>query len=294
MSQNKEKYFIWQINGGLGKNVAGTALCKDIKEKYPDRKFILVASFPEIFLNNPYIDRVYNTGHLNHFYKDYIEDKDSIICNHEPYFQSNHISKKQHLIKSWCELLDIKYNNQQPKLYYNLAQLKSYSKYPSQKPILLLQTGGGPMDDPSPYNWARDLPEEIGQLLVQKYSSQYDIIQVTRPNGYQLPNVRVMTEPLKNMGLFGLIGVSSKRILIDSCLQHAASALEMPSTVFWIGTSPITFGYKLHNNIIVQNSKKANQLIYSTFFDYRFNNNEEECPYDNWQEMFNIDIINSI
>ena len=64
---SKNKYFIWQINGGLGKNVAATALCKDIKQKYSDRKFILVASYPEVFLNNPYIDRVYNTGQLNHF-----------------------------------------------------------------------------------------------------------------------------------------------------------------------------------------------------------------------------------
>lgn len=291
---SKNKYFIWQINGGLGKNVAATALCKDIKQKYSDRKFILVASYPEVFLNNPYIDRVYNAGQLNHFYKDYIENKDVIICNHEPYHQTGHISKHQHLLKSWCELLNIEYNNQKPKLYYNTAQLKAYQNFPSEKPILLLQTGGGPMDDPSPYNWSRDLPEEIAQIFVQKYSQQYQIIQITRPNGYKLPNVRVMVEPMKNMGLFGLIGISQKRILIDSCLQHASAALGIPSTVLWIGTSPITFGYKIHNNIIANDSKIANQLIYSSFFNYRFNDNEEECPYNSWQEMFDQNTINGI
>ena len=51
-----EKYVIWHIQGGLGKNVAATALIKDLKEKYPDRKLIMVVSWPEIFLNNPYIE----------------------------------------------------------------------------------------------------------------------------------------------------------------------------------------------------------------------------------------------
>ena len=38
----KEKYFIWHIQGGMGKNIAGTSLVKSIKEKYPDRKLIMV------------------------------------------------------------------------------------------------------------------------------------------------------------------------------------------------------------------------------------------------------------
>jgi hypothetical protein len=35
------------------------------------------------------------------------------------------------------------------------------------------------------------------------------------------------------MELFGLVAASEKRFLIDSCLQHAAAALNLPSTVFW-------------------------------------------------------------
>ena len=58
----KKKYFIWHIQGGLGKNIAATALCKSIKETYPDRELIMVVSYPEAFLNNPHIDRVYNIG----------------------------------------------------------------------------------------------------------------------------------------------------------------------------------------------------------------------------------------
>ena len=51
------KYIVWHIQGGLGKNVAATGLPKTIKEVYSDRQLIMVVSYPEVFLNNPYVDR---------------------------------------------------------------------------------------------------------------------------------------------------------------------------------------------------------------------------------------------
>ena len=54
----EEKYIVWHIEGGLGKNVAATSLMKTLKERYPNRKLIVVATYPEIFLNNSNIDRV--------------------------------------------------------------------------------------------------------------------------------------------------------------------------------------------------------------------------------------------
>jgi hypothetical protein len=58
----QEKYVIWHIQGGLGKNIAGTSLVKDIVRTYPDRKLVMVVSWPEVFLNNPDIHRVYQLG----------------------------------------------------------------------------------------------------------------------------------------------------------------------------------------------------------------------------------------
>ena len=106
----QEKYLIWHIDGGLGKHVAATALCSSIKEKYPDRNLIMVVGHPEIFLNNPNIDRVYFSGNTPYFYDDYIKDKDTLIFKHEVYNQTNHIHKKNHLIESWCEILNLPYH----------------------------------------------------------------------------------------------------------------------------------------------------------------------------------------
>ena len=107
--QTKDKYLVWHIEGGLGKNIAATALISSIKEKYPDRKLIMVASYPEIFLNFSEIERVYPANNTPYFYQDYIEDKDTLVFRHEGYFQNGHISKKQHIIESWCQILDIEY-----------------------------------------------------------------------------------------------------------------------------------------------------------------------------------------
>jgi len=143
----------------------------------------------------------------------------------------------------------------------------------------------------SPYEWARDLPIELAQILVDKYSSKYHIIQISRQGGYPLQNVERIDTPMSNMELFSLVGASQQRILIDSCLQHASSALKLPSVVFWIGTSPKVFGYDLHKNIKAKLPKRANQLINSYTFDYQFHNNNHECPYINIKEMFDINKV---
>ena len=290
----EEKYVIWHIQGGLGKNIAATALTKDIKQQYLDRKFILVCSFPEVFLNDPNIDKVYALGNHPYFYETYIENKDVIIFKHEPYDQTGHITKQKHLIENWCDLLNIKYTKQQPYFPINYPQNKLSLKWGRPKPILLLQTTGGPFTtdiEPTPYEWARDLPIELAQTLVNKYHQKYHVIQITRQGGYSLENVERIDTPMSNIELFSLIGASTQRILIDSCLQHAAAALKLPSVVFWVGTSPKVFGYDLHKNITSKLPKHANQLINSYIFDYQFTNNNHECPYLNINEMFDIEKI---
>ena len=290
--KNNEKYIIWHIQGGLGKNIAATALCNDLKQQYKDRKLIMVVSYPEAFLSNPVVDRVYALGQSPYFYQDYIEGKDIVLFRHEPYNQTAHVTKKQHLIHNWCDLLGIEYKNQQPVLFPNYPQRMTTGIWQRPKPVMVIQTGGGPMQGQKfSYSWTRDMPIEVAQEIINKYSQQYHIIQVTRPDGYQLPGAERIDGPLSNMELFSLLVTSQKRVLIDSCLQHAAAALKLQSTVLWVGTSPTVFGYNSHKNIIAKLPKKANQLIGSYLFDYQFENNMHECPYMDVKDMFNIEEI---
>lgn len=290
-SNNSNKYVVWHIEGGLGKNVAATALISSVKQKYKDRKLILVVSYPEVFLNHPDIHRVYRVGMTSYFYDDYIKDKDTIVFKHEPYFQSEHIMRKKHLIENWCDLLGIKYEKQYPILYPNMIQKDVMFNWKRDRPTLILHTNGGPLQQDTLYSWTRDMPYGIAQAIAEKYSNRYHIIQVGRDPRQAAPNVEFVNMQMTNHELFSMLVLSEKRVLIDSCLQHAAAAMKMKSTVLWIGTSHKNFGYDLHSNIIAKPPKGNVKMIDSYLFDYSFEGIAHECPYMDYSEMFDINEI---
>lgn len=290
-TSTSDKYVVWHIEGGLGKNIAATALVSSVKQKYHDRKLVLVVSYPEVFLNNPDIHRVYRIGMTSYFYDDYIKGKDTIVFRQEPYFQSGHIMREKHLIDNWCDILGIEPCKQQPILYPNMIQRDLMYAWRRDKPVMVLHTNGGPMEQESLYSWTRDMPYSIAQAIAEKYSNRYHIIQVGRDERQAVRGVEFVNRFMSNHELFALIVASEKRVLIDSCLQHAAAALKMKSTVLWIGTSNLNFGYDLHNNIIAAPPPGNVKLIDSYLFDYSFDGMVHECPYNDVSEMFNINSL---
>lgn len=290
-SSNSTKYIVWHIEGGLGKNIAATSLISSVKQTYKDRKLILVVSYPEVFLNHPDIHRVYRVGMTSYFYDDFIKDKDTIIFKHEPYFQSEHITKKKHLIENWCDLLGVKYEKQMPILYPNMIQKNIIYNWKRDKPVMVIHSNGGPLQQDSLYSWTRDMPYEIVDAIVQRYSNKYHIIQVGRDARQAAPGVEFIDLPLTNHELFSILPLSDKRVLIDSSLQHAAAAMKLKSTVLWVGTSSKNFGYDIHSNIIAKPPKGNVKMIDSYLFDYSFDGIAHECPYMDVTEMFDINEI---
>jgi len=174
----EEKYIVWHIEGGLGKNIAATSLLSSLKEKHPERKIVIVASYPEIFLNLPSVYRVYRLGATQYFYDDYIKNKDTIVFKHEPYYETQHILKNKHLIANWCKILDIEYKNQLPVLNFNLIHQLNATKWNREKPILLIQTNGGILNSDLGYSWTRDIPFNLATQIANKYRETHHIIQV--------------------------------------------------------------------------------------------------------------------
>ncbi len=289
------KFLVWHIEGGLGKNIAATALLPDLAKQYKTRKIVVVASYPEVFLNHPDVYRVYRVGMTAYFYEDYILNKDTLVFRHEPYFQTGHILKQKHLVQNWAELLGVSYKKQLPNLHMNMMQKRLPNIWQRQKPILLIQTNGGLFQGQAlDYAWTRDMPIELANYIVDKIGKEYHIIQITRENSPQIPGVEVVNYPTSNMELFGLVAASQKRFLIDSCLQHAAAALNLPSTVFWVGTTPENFGYEMHTNIKSLPPRGNTKLIDAYLFDYSFDGQLHECPYQDLSEMFDMNAIDKI
>ena len=291
------KYSIFHLQGGIGKHVAATAVAKVIKNNHPDRKLIVVCAYPDIFNNLDFVDRVYQLGATSYFYQNYIQDKDSIIFHHEPYYTTDHIHKKMPLIQNWCKMYGLNYNGEMPSVKFNKLQYDLSKRFwvKGSKPIMVIHTNGGLMaTDAKPYAWTRDMPETTAQALVDHYKKDYTIYQVTKMNSPKLKGANhifaTQQQSLSMMEFFSILLHSDKRILIDSSLQHVAAALKKPSTVLWNGTSPKVFGYDMHTNITTKIPYNF-KLPGSYLFDFDFNGNEVEYPFTEDQELFNVDEI---
>lgn len=295
-----KKYSIFHLQGGIGKHVAATAVAKAIKNNYPDRKLIVVCAYPDIFINLSFVDRVFLLGGTQYFYQEYIQDKDSLIFHHEPYYTTNHIHKRKRLIENWCEMHRLKFDNERPEVKFNKLQWDLSRKFwLRKKPIMVIHTNGGPMTtDAKPYSWTRDMPPELAQELIDYYKKDYHIYQVTKMNSPKLEGAEhvfaTQQQALSLMEFFSILLHSKKRILIDSSLQHAAAALRKKSTVLWNGTSPKVFGYDMHDNICTDVPYNF-KLPGSYLFDFDFNGNEIEYPYTDDVKLFDINkIIESV
>lgn len=292
-----KKYSIFHIDGGIGKHIAATAVARCIKNNHPDRNLIVVCAWPSPFINLDFVDRVYVNTNVPYFYQDFIEGKDSLIFKHEPYFTTEHIHGQSPLIENWCKLYNLEYNGEQPELQFNLREKQLASNlWQNNKPILLLHTSGGMYNqENSPaYKWTRDMPMSVMQAIYDEFRHQYDIFQVTRPNAIIMNGVTVVSQQLSVMELMTLLLRSTKRLFIDSCFQHGAAALNLKSTVLWIGTNPNIFGHKIHYNILAK-QKPDFKLPDSYLFNYNFEGITHECPYKDESEIFDInEIIDSL
>lgn len=289
------KYVVWHIEGGLGKNVAATALLPALAKKYSDRKIVIVASYPEVFLNHPDVYRVYRVGMTAYFYDDYILGKDSLVFRHEPYFQTGHILKQKHLVENWADLLGIEYKKQLPQLHMNMVQKNFQHSWKREKPVLLLQTNGGLFSGQQHgYSWTRDMPIELAGWITEKYIKDYHIIQLTREGTPIIEGIESINFAMTNMELFSLVQASQKLILIDSSIQHIAAGLNKPSTVLWIGTAPENFGYEMHTNVKPLPPKGSTKLIDAYLFDASFEGVPHECPYNDIQEIFDLQKLEKI
>ena len=173
---------IFQIDGGLGKSIMGTAMVKVIRKRYKNAKIIVVTGHPDIFLNSPYTDEVYHHNNVNGFYLKFIKDQNCKIFVEDPYRRNDFILEKPiHLFKTWCELFGLRYNNEQPEIYLTQPELDYFSPYyQTDKPIMVIHPNGGPAGLGYQYAWTRDIPEPTIYELINHYKDNYSIIHIKR------------------------------------------------------------------------------------------------------------------
>lgn len=275
-----DKFVVFHSEGGHGKQVAATAVCRAIKKKYPDRKLIVVTAWDGPFFYNPDVFRFYTFGQMQYFFDDYIKE-DTIILRQEVYHSEDHILQRKHLVESWCGMYGIEPDGVKPKIYLNPREVEiARDKIkPDNRPIMLLQTHGGNAGQQySKKSWFRDMPIEIAQKLVNYFSKSYRILHIRTPDQPALQGTELLTLPFRE--LYAVFPLSQKRLFIDSFAHHVANALDLQSTVVWIGNKPEVFGYEDDINVRpnIEHVRELNKFSYLDQFD--ISGQIQQFPYD--------------
>jgi len=285
---------ILSINGGMGKSVMATAVCRAIRNNYPTCKLYVITGFPEVFSNISSVDMAFYHGGEHFFYSKYIENQEYKIFANEPYLVTEHIQCKEHLIETWCKMNGIVYNGEMPEVFINEREEKFYQfKYQSNREIMVIQTNGGAQNQEVKYSWARDIPNHVVQSIIEHFHTRYDIYHVRRDDQFSYENTFHVNETFK--GIAHLIRRSSKRLFMDSFCQHIAASLGKKSTVLWIANPHNVFGYAIHDNILANKETKKPDLRNALFTKYNISGALHEFPYESERDIFDVGtIIDSI
>lgn len=290
-----EKYSIFHLEGGIGKNIVATNIVRNIKKQDPDRNLIVVSPYPEVFVHNPYIYRNYRIGNCPYFYENYIKDKDVIVYKHEPYSSNDVITRKKNLAKAWCNTLQIGYDENKPELHFNQIEQQNAvliaEKYSNGKPIVIVHINGGLGTTPNHinFNWYRDLPPQYVQPIIEKYKDKFTFVQIRTQNQIQLQNC--VQVDLSVRELFLLLSQCKTALTIDTMTQHVMAAFKKSSLVCWIGNSPVVYGYSLHTNI-VSNLKFEYENLESYLEPYPLQTQGHQCLSEyNSNTLFNLETI---
>jgi hypothetical protein len=286
-----KKQIIFNVTGGIGKNIMATAVVSSIKKAYPDRDIIVTTAWLEPWQNNPHIAKAISFENTDFFFRDYIKGTDTKLFMLDPYQEDNF---KSPLIQIWCDLCKVPYDGSLPQLYYTeqekeTIRKKLYKDPLDKRPLFFIQTSGGAATQERPFSWARDLPLSIAEKVVNNMVEKgYRAIHFRRKEQPALPNTDWM--PFNYREGIGAVMFSDKRLFIDSVAAHAATAFGKTSVVTWVVTSPQVFGYPTNTNLVTKKQKEFRHLAHAGVFPYDFSGLPIEYPFND-EQIFSVDEI---
>lgn len=285
---------IFQCDGGLGKSIMATAILKVIKKQYKKANIIVVTAFPDVFIGNPNVNKVFNQQQAVGFYKNYIHNKDTKVFVTDPYTTSDFITESNHLLKIWCDIFGLNYNGELPEIFLSKGEKEYFAPfYKLDKPIMAIQPNGGAVGQPLKYSWTRDLPASVVNEVISQFKNDYAILHIKREDQLTYENTMGALDSWRSIAI--MLTLSAKRLLIDSSSMHIATALNLPSVVGWIGTNSKVFGYDMHTNIVANEPTKEVNIERNSYTKYLLYEDISTLPYNNFSEIFDTQkIINAL
>lgn len=306
-SNKKIKNILLVSEGGLGKCIASTAIVKRLNEEFPDKRIIILTGYPEIFMYNPRIYKTFNFANPLHFYDDFVNEE-SYLIKLEPYTTYEYMQEEKHLIEAWCDLIGIKSKGAKPELYFLDKEKEAAEMYvekltninnQKKKFVLFQWIGGITPKTPSKQDLffalsrmhKRSLEQKVAQEIVNKLiAKNYVVGAIQKATFPKLEGTEVIEFPLRNVLI--LLQLSKGFIGIDSFLQHAAAALNVPGVVCWSGTNPKKLGYEEHKNLTRKECPTPFCHRPDTYtFDIKVNQDLWNCPHNEVCRKYNSETI---
>lgn len=285
MSKTKIMNIIFDVSGGLGKNIMSTAVLKAIRNKYKKANIVVISSHPDVFIDNPNVNKVIIHGTTSGLYKDYIKGTDNKVFITDPYYTSDYLTESKNLIEIWCKLCDVPYKGELPELFLSKSEIEYFAPfYKLDKPIMVIQPCGGPQEQPLKYNWVRDIPPVVMKDIITAFKDEYTIVHIKREDQMIYEHTIAALDSWRSVAV--LLILSQRRILCDSSAQHIAAALGLPSMVLWIGTSSKVFGYDMHANVDANAPDKELNLDHMYYQRLPLFEDISKCPYTDLAKMF--------
>ena len=125
--------------------------------------------------------------------------------------------------------------------------------------------------------------------VIEHFKAKYNIVHIRRQDQLSYQDTATVTDDFRS--IVTLIGISQKRLFMDSFAQHTAAATDSPSTVLWIANKPEVFGYKIHDNIVCNDFTKVPELKSSYLQKFDISGNPLEFPFNSENEVFDVDKI---
>lgn len=241
--------YVFNIMGGIGKQIAFTSFIKWINEKYPKSKIIIISAYPEIFEHNPRIWRNLPMGQA-YMFEDYIKGNDfragEVYQQYEFYREEN----KKNICELWPKAYGFNFYDKNPKTEIFLTEGENMDGRlfcEQNKPLITFQPLGGLPPGAQPNKMkvdssGRDIPFPMAMKIVEILNKKgFRVLQLKGPTERPLPNTLQLSMPFRN--LIPIVKYAVAHIGIDSSFMHAAAAFEKPQLIFWGQTHKDNFGY---------------------------------------------------
>lgn len=259
------KNIIFVVDGGIGKAICATAVVKRVAEEFPDKRIIVMTGYPDIFMYNPNVYKVFNFGNPLYFYDDYV-NKESFVIRVEPYTDYGYMSEEEHIITAWCRMIGIERKDAVPEMFFLDNELEAAKAYVSKltagfkKKFVVFQWVGGivpgakdelSMLDAINRMHRRSLTKSVAQKVANKLIARdYVVGSVQHENFPDIQGTERLFFPNSPArGIIALLKYSDCFIGIDSFIHHGAMAFNKKGVVIWGGTNPKKLGYDHHTNL---------------------------------------------